>query len=57
MTLQKEFMGDKCVLMMYIEWVITLQKGCMGQQDDGYDLPRRVYDTLEWAYVMINWWL
>ena len=57
MTLQKEFIGRKRVLMMYMEGVMTLQKGCMGQQDDVYDLPRRVDDTLEGAYVMINGWL
>ena len=33
--------------MMYIDRVMALQKGFIGQQDDVYDLPRRVYDTLE----------
>ena len=43
--------------MTYTEGVMTLQKGYIGQYDDIYDLPRRVYDTLEGAYVMINRWL
>ena len=41
--------------MMYTEGVMTLHKGYMGQQDDVDDLPRRVYDTLDW-YICDDKW-
>ena len=33
--------------MTYMQRFMTLQKEYIGQQDDVYGLPRRVYDTLE----------
>ena len=40
--------------MTYMQGFMTLQKEYMGQQDDVYELPRRVYDTLKGVCVIIN---